>query len=42
MGHARDANELGAVTSDELRPVVGDQAGLGLRVLLFGSLPKIR
>jgi hypothetical protein len=33
MGHTGDADELLEVTSDELRSVVGDDAGFGLRVL---------
>src|SRR5215472_8764583 len=38
MRHARDANELFEVASDELWSVVGDNTRPGLRVLLFGSL----
>src|SRR2546427_6252943 len=37
MRHAGDADELLEVASDELRPVVGDDAGLCLRVLFLGS-----
>ena len=40
MRHARDSNELLEVPGDELRTVVGDDARLGLRVFLFGSLAE--
>jgi len=36
--HARDANELLEVASDELRAIVGDDSRLGFQVLLLGSL----
>jgi len=36
--HARDADELLEVASDELWPVVGDDSRLRFRVLLLGSL----
>jgi hypothetical protein len=36
--HARDANELLEVASNELRAIVGDDSRLRFRVLLFGSL----
>src|SRR5437667_5322554 len=36
--HARDANELLEVASDELRAIVGDNSRLGFQVLLLGSL----
>ena len=36
--HARDANELLEIASDELRAVVGDDSRLRFRVLLLGSL----
>src|SRR5581483_6060558 len=36
--HARDANELLEVASDELRTIVGDDSRLRFRVLLLGSL----
>src|SRR5215469_4009489 len=36
--HARDANELLEVASDELRAIVGDDSRLRFRVLLLGSL----
>jgi hypothetical protein len=35
--HARDANELLEVASDELRAIVGDDSRLGFQVLLLGS-----
>ena len=38
MRHARNADELFAVPGDELRAVGGDDARLGLRVFLLGSL----
>ena len=38
MRHARDANELLEIASDELRAVVGDDSRLRFRVLLLGSL----
>ena len=38
MRHARDANELLEVASDELRAIVGDDSRLRLRVLLLRSL----
>ena len=38
MGHARDANELLEVTSDEPRTIVRDDSWLRFRVLLLGSL----
>ncbi len=38
MRHARDANELLEVASDELRAIVGDDSRLGFQVLLLGSL----
>src|SRR5215469_6726262 len=34
MGHAADSNELLEIPSDELRPVVGDDARAGLRKFL--------
>ena len=37
MRHIGDSNELLEVASDELRPVIRDDARLCLRVLLFGS-----
>src|SRR5438067_10172536 len=36
--HAREANELLEVASDELRAIVGDDSRLGFQVLLLGSL----
>ena len=36
--HARDPNELLEVLGDELWPVVGDDPGPRLRVLLLGCL----
>src|SRR5947207_14245450 len=36
--HARDANELLEIASDELRAVVGDDSRLRFRVLLLSSL----
>ncbi len=38
MRHARDANELLEVASNELRAIVGDDSRLRFRVLLLGSL----
>ena len=38
MRHARDADELLEIASDELRAVVGDDSRLRFRVLLLGSL----
>ena len=38
MRHARDANELLEVASNELRTIVGDDSRLHFRVLLLGSL----
>ena len=38
MRHARDADELLEVASNELRAIVGDNAWLRFRVLLLGSL----
>ena len=38
MRHARDANELLEVASDELRAIVGDDSRLAFQVLLLGSL----
>ena len=38
MRHARDANELLEVASDELRTIVGDDSRLRFRVRLLGSL----
>ncbi len=38
MRHARDANELLEVASNELRAIVGDDSRPRLRVLLLGSL----
>ena len=38
MGHARDPNEFLEVFGNELRTVVGDDAGLRLRVKLLGAL----
>src|SRR6516162_9936447 len=35
--HARDANELLEVLSDELRPVVGNDSRSNARILLFGT-----
>src|SRR6516165_2985133 len=35
--HARDANELLEVLSDELRPVVGNDSRFNARILLFGT-----
>src|SRR5215469_16396213 len=36
--HARDANELLEITSNELQAIVGDDSRLRFRVLLLGSL----
>src|SRR6185437_9441848 len=36
--HARDANELLEIASDELRTIVRDDSRLRFRVLLLGSL----
>jgi hypothetical protein len=36
--HARDANELLEIASDELWTMVGDDSGLRFRLLLLGSL----
>ena len=36
--HARDANEFLEVLGDKLRPVVGDDPRLGLRIFLLGGL----
>ena len=38
MGHATDADEFLEIPRDELRAVVGDDAGTGLGMLLLGSL----
>ena len=38
MRHARDANELLEVASDELRAIVGDASRFGFQVLILGSL----
>ena len=38
MGHAQDPNELLEVLGDELRPVVGDDPWLRLRVQFLGPL----
>jgi len=38
MGHAAEANELFEIASDELRPIVGDNPGRGLREQLPGPL----
>src|SRR5664279_2665490 len=38
MRHARDPDELLEIPRDELRPVVGNDPGSGVRVPLFGCL----
>lgn len=38
MGHARDPNQFLEVFGNELRPVVGDDPGLRLRVKFLGAL----
>ena len=38
MRHAREANELLEVASNELRSIVGDDSRFRFRVLLLGSL----